>query len=652
MVWATCMVCFQALLLAGYLYVHLLARFHYRTQAAVHTILLTCSSAVMLFLAVTWGNPILPGEALKPIDSAHPAGRILMILLMSIGAPFTLLAATAPLLQNWYAGLHQGRTSYRFYALSNTGSLLGLLVYPLVVEPILRLGHQGVIWSMAYLTYAISCSLCGIQIWRHAANGSHKSASKPHTDRTSLSESVIWMGLAAGATFLLLATTNVITSNVAPVPLLWILPLTAYLLTFILAFSGRFHIPLWVTAPLAMGCAFWALWTLWHTLSTPIWFQLAAYHAFLFAGCFLCHNALYARRPTRGGTSTTHYYLMISLGGVIGGMAVALGAPLLFSSHVEFHMGIAIVGVLTTLALFRQPRIWAKPWRLPAVVACAVLLLLLHAELNREQNRIILASRNFFGAIKVSRQEKAPGIAVHSLLHGKVCHGLQFTAGPNHRKPSAYFGEYSGLGQAIAAQRARSKQLRVGILGMGIGVISAYGQAGDYIHYYEIDPEVVELALNRDYFTYLTDSPAQIDVTLGDARLALERQLDEGHPGNLDLLIVDIFSGDAIAVHFLTREAFSVYLDHLRDGGILAFHVSNAFVDLAPPIAAAASDIGWHTCTVSSAGDLNLTSDSTWIVLSRDPVQTLNDCIPAEETHSILWTDDYSSILPLLKTRQ
>jgi hypothetical protein len=462
----------------------------------------------------------------------------------------------------------------------------------------------------------------------------------------------LWIGLAASASLLLLATTNQVTTNVAPVPLLWIAPLTVYLVTFVIAFSQRVRVPLQATVPLTLGTAYWCWWTLSNTLRIPIVLQLAAYHSFLFCGCLLCHTLLYDQRPSSDGRATSHYYLMISLGGVIGGTAVALGAPLLLAHYMEFHIGAALIAGIAVWSLFAASEPWTRAWRIPALVAGALFLFLLQEEISRQHDGVIHSSRNFFGAIEVHRQEKAPGIAVHSLLHGKVCHGVQFTAGPEHRMPSAYFGRGSGAGQAISYLRETThRPLRIGILGMGIGVMSAYGKPGDYIRYYEIDPAVVALAHDRQYFTYLTDSMADIDVVIGDARLSLERELEDERHGRFDLLVVDVFSGDAIATHFLTREAFALYAKHLQLDGIIAFHVSNAFVDLLPPISAGATATEKLAGTIHAKGDRSLTTDSLWAIACPEEHPLLMQTEAMPQSHEA-WSDDYSSLLPLMLTRR
>jgi spermidine synthase len=640
-VWTTCMLFFQTLLLAGYAYAHATnAKLRPRSQALLHTGLLALALALL---------PIAPDEAWKPAGTDEPISRILLVLAATVGLPYLLLSSTSPLLQAWFSRARPGVDPYRLFAVSNLASLLALVGYPLVVEPFLGNHEQVVWWSALFAVFAVLCAALSWSVSRESGIEAIKAEENSPPPRRG--DYLLWLALSAAGSVMLLAVTNHVTQNVAAIPLLWLAPLTLYLLTFILAFEGgvlgfnlyRVEI-FWSVVLVWLGGMAWLLVDAQYQFN--LWMQLCMYLSGLFVACMFCHGELYRARPA--ARHLTAFYLTISAGGAIGGLLVAVVAPLAFDAYYE--LGLALVA-LALLAAVRFAPVnlvarWASLAMLLAVAACAAY------EGSRFQKDVLVSARNFYGVIRV-KEYGAPGGSYHlrRLVHGVIMHGEQDMTEDGRRKPTTYYQPTSGVGAALAARQARGA-IRVGVIGLGTGTLATYGRKGDVFRFYDINPQVVAIA--RSEFTFLADSKAAIEVALGDARLNLEREAPQG----FDLLAVDAFSSDAIPVHLITREALGVYLRHMKPDGIVAFHVSNRYLSLVPVVARLAKEHGAHVTLVSDKGkdddDDKTTTD--WVLVSRDrkaleapEIKAASPEEPDAEEGWRTWTDDYSNLVQILR---
>ncbi len=649
-VWTACLLFFQAVLLVGYGYAHLTARYLApRAQAWLHLALLAASLASL---------PILPSAAWKPQPGADPLWRIALLLAASIGPTYAMLSTTGPLLQAWFARERPGAVPYRLFALSNLGSMLALLGYPFGVEPLLPVRTQSAAFTVGYVLFALAC---GTLAWRA---GRHRAAALSHEWRPPVppvrpGQALQWLTWAALASALLLALTSDLTQNVAPIPLLWVLPLAIYLLSFILCFEGRrwYRRPLFLVAALAglIGLAF-GLTPQPDHLYVPL--SIALHGAALFAICMVCHGELARTKPDPRHLTT--FYLMVAAGGVTGGLFAALVAPHAFNGDWEFPIVLVASAAMIAAAFLRDPV--AAPWPLPrlrgfvpaqrvAVLAAALAVLGFSGyAVYQVLDDAKLLVRNFYGTLRI---EERPGQDADGdtrlLFHGTIIHGFQFLKGEWRRKPTSYFTEESGVGIGIVATRTGASQ-RVGVIGLGAGTIAAYARPGDRFTFYEINALVDHLA--RTQFYYLSDAGPAVDVRLGDARLVLEAEPPQGY----DLFAVDAFSGDAIPIHLLTLEAFQLYFRHLKPDGILAVHVSNKRLDLAPIVALAAEHFGKHALLIDADDDEDAAAyGSTWVLVSARADRLAGVQLP-EDAHELTgatnqraWTDDYSSLYRVVR---
>ncbi|MGH8764969.1 MAG: spermidine synthase [Burkholderiales bacterium] len=636
-VWTTCMLFFQSLLLGGYAYAHVTnAKLAPRAQAVLHTVLLAVALALL---------PIAPADHWKPTGAEEPITRILLVLGATVGLPYLLLAATSPLLQAWFARVRPGADPYRLFAVSNLASLLALIGYPLLVEPFLGNEQQVVGWSGLFALFALVCA--GVA-WRAApASAAARALEAPGGEPPARRDYILWLALSAAGSVILLAVTNHVTQNVAAIPLLWLAPLTLYLLTFILAFEGgNLYRPkfLWVVVLLSLCVMGWLLAD--SRFQFNLWVQLGAYLGGMFIACLFCHGELYRARPEP--RYLTAFYLTISAGGAIGGLLVAVVAPLVFNGYYELDVAIIAVAVLAAVRFAPLNRVahYASLLVLLGVTACGAY------EAYRFRSNAAVSTRSFYGVLRV-KEYGVQGTSYHirRLVHGVIMHGEQDMTDAGRRTPTTYYQPTSGVGVAMAARQARGP-VRVGVIGLGAGTLAAYGRKGDWFRFYDINPQVVAIA--RTQFTFLSDSEANIDIALGDARLSLEREKPQG----FDLLAVDAFSSDAIPVHLITREALGVYLRHMKPDGIVAFHVSNRFLNLIPVVARLAHEHGAAVALVSDEGkegdDDHTRTD--WVLISRDPkaltAPEIRDApaIPPEERADWrTWTDDYSNLVQILK---
>ena len=658
-VWSTALVAFQVLLLAGYAYAHALAALPRRAQVLRHGAVIAIVLALLAWRASAWPSPVTPGDTWKPDPDGSPVGQILLLLTGAIGLPFVLLASTSPLLQRWYADRFADRSPYRLYALSNLGSLAGLVTYPLLVEPRLDLFEQGRWWAGAYVLYALATVTCmramrGVDE-RHAV-ADRSSTSAPLTpeapdadvsDAPTRADHVLWLLLAAVPAALLQATTTKITQDVAAVPFLWMVPLAIYLCTFIVAFElPRLFSRGALTLLVAMGTA--ATLGEWRgrvTLGLSLGLLAAI------GWCF--HGELASRHPRPAWL--TRYFLLVSAGGAIGSALVALGAPAMFDGVVEYPVTLVVAALLLGVVhVVRAERLESTASaRLARVVGvmCALLggvvagkTALGWLDLTSDA---VFTSRNFFGALRVREQEFPTGERYLRLQHGTTLHGLQFLAGDKITTPTTYYTTSSGVGQALGALSLLGRPARVGVIGLGVGTVAAYGRPGDGFTFFEIDPQVVALSTApTPLFRYLRDSKATVGIIGGDARLSLERE----PRFDFDLLAVDAFSSDSVPVHLLTREAFVLYARHMRTRqSVLAVHVSNRYLALEAIVQAAGAAAGFAAVEVVDDIEERDHERSTWMLLARDPAALTPFGELWTRTPIAPWTDASSNLLQAVR---
>ncbi len=640
-VWSTCMLFFQVVLFAGYLYAHLTStKLSPRWQAIVHACLLL--GAAMLL-------PITPDASWKPDPAANPSLRIILLLGACVGLPYFLLSSTGPLLQRWFSLQAPGVSPYRLYSLSNIGSLLALVTYPFVVEPAFASPVQAEIWSWGFRAFAVFCIVCSIGLLRRSTIATQSVAVTEADDSPAPTwgDRLMWCGLAAVASVMLLATTNQVCLDVATVPFLWILPLTIYLLSFILCFDGDRWYSRKTYAALFFVTLIAVINTLLGGVQVSIILQVMVYLAGLFFCCMVCHGELAAQKP--GPRHLTSFYLLLSAGGAVGGLFVGLIAPYVFDSYWEMHIGLFACMLVMPAIYYRDKTSMlyhgdSRPaWVMIGVVVCMLSVgLLRHA--RHLVGESIAVTRNFYGVMRV--QEDAE-LAKRGLYHGAILHGMQFLDDDRRTIPTTYYGTQSGVG-AVMQHHRPGEERRIGVVGLGVGTLATYGTPQDVVRYYEINPEVVRLA--EDYFTYLPDSQAKTEVVLGDARLSLEHEDNQQY----DVLVLDAFSGDAIPTHLLTREAGDLYAQHLRDDGILCVHVSNIHFDLRPVVQGLAEHLGMYSANVEGkSNEEQGTQHCHWMLLSRQPIDEqiilATDAFNELEDGPILWTDYWSNLLAVLR---
>jgi hypothetical protein len=646
-VWTTCVLFFQVFLLAGYAYAHLsIRRLNPRIQAALHFALLL-TALVQL--------PITPGSNWKPLSPDAPTSDILLLLVATIGLPYLVLSSTTPLMQAWFSLANPGASPYRLYALSNVASLLALLSYPFVFEPVLSRSAQTTLWAFGYGVFATASIICIWAVWRYgppesATRGTADPAESAFVHPTAGTRT-LWLALPACAAVLLLAVTNQITMDLVVVPFLWVLPLCLYLLTFIFCFEGDrwYSRSVFVTALFPVLIV--ALITLFMGEDADVILQIAVFSVGLFVCCMICHGELSRLKPHP--RYLTSYYLMIALGGALGGVFVTIVAPLIFFDYLELHVGLLGAGALCLIALYGDKGSWFHrrrvSWSIPLVIVYVIVATLFVAQAREPRQSVIVRTRNFYGVLSVEQLFRdSPDEQLH-LRHGRILHGTQFTAPNKRRMATGYYTESSGAGLALR-HFSRKQQRHIGLVGLGAGTLALYTRKGDRMRIYEINPEVRRLA--ESYFTYLKDSPAEISIVMGDARLALERD----PPQEFDILLLDAFLGDAIPVHLLTVEAFETYLRHLKPNGVIAVLIDTHHLNFEPVIRRLAVHFGLESVRINSPPEIEEEQGTSWMLLSRDeeffklpPLAGAASSDHLKYDHLRLWTDDYTSLLPLIE---
>lgn len=660
-VWSTVMLFFQAALTGGYAYAYcLVSRVPARRQHHVHLLMLLAGVLMVIFLGLLWPSPVTPGGSWKPIDASWPVPRILAILAVAVGMPFFTLAATSPLLQAWTARTAAGRSPYWLYAVSNAGSLVALLSYPVFIEPTMTVPQQGWAWTVGYLAFAVLTGAVALR--QHQWSGT-PSPESPVLARSlpscaPITHQVLWLLLSAVSSMLLLAVTSHTTQEVAVIPLLWVVPLATYLLTFTIAFSSdRCYHRVFYSVLLALTSAVCIY--LFEDTTRNVSAQITGFVALLFSACMVMHGELYRLRPDP--VHLTRFYLTVSLGGALGGMLVTLVFPSLCNGYWELPLSWAAVWALLAVLTFVRPsdevpRTWRGEFDAVLGGLAITVAILAGYAVARPGTIYVASQRNFYGILRVKAE---PNGSAFTMVHGATRHGSQFVDASRRRLPTTYFARDSGIGLAITHHPKYGHGLRLGVLGLGVGTLAAYGQPGDSYRFYEINPLVAELAHGRGgYFSFLADTAASVQVVLGDARISLERELAEGRPQRFDVLAIDVFSSDAIPVHLITREAFGVYLSHLAPGGVIAAHISNKHLDLTPVLWQIARAHGLKWTSVRSPGekDVLAVSPSLWVLMARDSelihaptIRAHGDLLEGYSTNIRLWTDDYSNLFEVLR---
>jgi SAM-dependent methyltransferase len=636
-VWAMCLVFFQCALSLGYVYADLTTRqLTAARQSVLHIALLVLG---LCFL------PVGPHVMFRSSEGNLPAAGILLVLTASIGLPFILLSATSPLVQAWQARTEPGSEPYPLFALSNLASLLALLSFPFLIEPRLSSHQQSALWSALFVIFAGVCARTAWLVRRTASVAPALSSAEiaENTAAPTPRDKLLWLSLSACGSMLLLSITNHIMENVAPVPLLWVLPLAFYLLTFTMAFHRRSLYSRWLVVRLlavTFGSLGFAIYDPSFTESIQV--SVPLFCGGLFICCLFCHGELAKRRPAP--RHLTAFYLMISLGGALGAVFVGLLAPYLFAAVFEFPLTLCLTAVVAAVVLWAEGWFERIFWSALTVTMAAILIYNVHSY----RQDTILTVRNFYGGLRVKQLHDWLKQPYRELYHGKIEHGAQFLNPPKSLVATTYYGANSGVG--IALYHFGGAPKRVGVIGLGAGTLAAYGNAGDYFHFYEINPLVVSIAQNQ--FSYLHDSRARIEITMGDARLSLAAEA----PQQFDVVAVDAFSGDAIPVHLLTKEAVALYFRHLKPGGILAVHTSNTYLDLAPVVQLLADDARYPARLISNSDDRRKLIDaSDWVLVTRNEdflrdlgATTLQEQITVPP-HLRLWTDDYNNLFQILR---
>ncbi|MGV3624498.1 MAG: spermidine synthase [Archangium sp.] len=629
-VWTTCLLFFQLMLLGGYAWSHLVVRrLRGEWQRRAHLILLGIAATALIVGGALWGTPLIPSSALRPSPTDAPMGHLLLVLFLCVGLPYFALASTGPLLQAWVAQKVDTSKAMRLYAVSNIGSLFGLLAFPVLLEPFWPLRTLAWGWSIGFLVFVVACASVA---WN-----------APVIEREAAAESKLpparvasWIALAALPSALLMAVTNHLTQDVAPIPFLWVLPLVIYLASFVVTFdSERWYRRGWAIPALwlfSLACA--------GMLMVPIensaFKGLVIHCGFLALACLVGHGELVKLRPR--GEHLTAFYLAVSVGGALGGLLVGLVAPMVLHAFYELQIfgALLMVAIAVVVARSEGPSRFGK-----VVVAFSVIVIVVFGWATTKPGiTVVETTRDFYGVLRVERDPDA-----YVLMHGRIMHGLQFFDSPEKLKQATtYYSKASGVGLWLDSKV--STPLHVGAVGLGVGTLAAYAKPGDTYRFYEINPTVVGIA-KGPYFTFMRDAPQMPEVVLGDARTSLEQE----EPNGFDLLAVDAFSGDSIPTHLLSREAIALYLSHLKGpDSVIALHVSNRYILLLPVVARFAREFGLKSLVVDNRANAERSS-SQWVLLSREPINLevpKSDLIDLTKFNGPLWTDEFTSLWGLV----
>ena len=650
--WIVCMLFFQVALLAGYAHAYAVTRpFPVAKQAKLQIFVLAIGLALL---------PITPSDSWKPTDTGDPTWRIVALLAASVGMPYLILSTTSPLLSRWLARLDDKLDPARYFAASNLGSFIGLLSYPFVFERAMSTGEQTIWWSWAFVAYAALFGTCAVIVMRRghdeAAAAGSAIASTRGPDSLGL-----WILYSAMGSILLLATTNAITQWSAVIPFLWILPLSLYLLTFVIAFGNRglydrkwFCIVFLVLAGFTLVMAR-------PESSTDFLEQLGVQCATMFVGCMICHAEMVKLQPEPA--RLPKFYLAISFGGALGGILVALVAPLVFKDYFEHQLVLIAIAATAAVMLIGDPAF--RKQMDAKIVALAAMLLFVgglgYAAVTgmAASELIVERIRNFYGVVKVVKEDQNdPQEASLAMYQAGVEQGSQFNIASRKMEPACAFDINSGVGLALAYQAKRraggpQTPLRIGIVGLGAGMVASLGREGDVIRYYELNPAVLELV--DKHFTFLRDGKAKTDVLLGDGRLVLERQLKAGEAQNFDVLVMNAFRGASPPMHLMTKEAFDLYLAHLAPNGVLAVNFELDTFEMAPLHRGMAKlfglNVGWFETETRNDCD----DPISWALYSHDKAFFEAPAVKAAQSQwrddgksELVWTDLSSNLMSII----
>ena len=656
-VWTTCMLFFQFFLLVGYLYAYTLTKIlAVKSQIVVHLAFLLLS----LFLLP---NSIADIQNIQ--ITGTPTWAVLKVLFFGLGFPYLILSANTPLLQQWFTSETNGAQPYRLYAISNVGSFLALISYPVLIEPFMSLDWQIKLWAIIYWLFVLLVGWIFFIVVKQNNNDRPIVPGQLINPKVGFFRLILWFMLSALGVILLVSTTNALTQNVPPVPFLWLAPLAIYLLTYVVAFSnlGIYVRNIWL--PFFMLLSFVALLIYFIGGQFDIITQLLIYLLILLFGCMICHGELNSLKPKLG--NTTLFYLVLSAGGVFGSFLVSFVAKDLFDEFLEFPLAIFSVLLLATASLWlkKQDQLVTAKSNMAGITlnnqfpklalgsaVVALVWLLAFTKLNNQYQQYDIAkARNFYGILSVKDITQGK-VNERRLIDGTTSHGSQSLPVSKSAVPMSYYRPGTGV-QLVIEALSGDNELQVGIIGLGVGALAAYGQPGDHYTFYELNPLVSDFATR--YFSYLDDTKAVVEVKLGDARVTLQKELDLGQKNAFDLLVIDAFSGDLIPTHLMTYEAFLLYQQHIKTQGVMALHISNRHLSLLPVILHHSSSLSMQVMLFETPGGGN-EHDAQWVVLTNNSQLTQSPkliskqtVISKEQYQEVLWTDDYSSLLPILK---
>jgi hypothetical protein len=668
--WSVCLLFFQGALLVGYFYALAISeRLSLRVQSIMQLVLL---AAAILFL------PILPADSWKPIDASAPVGRILATLAVSVGLPYAILATTSPLLQRWVSLVEPGRRVTRYFAISNFGSFLGLLSFPFVVEPTLTSPQQAIDWSYGFGAYALCFAACAIWVAVRRARAASPDAETPvpadGTDAVSGAapsagsrfigrlDVIAWIGWATGGTLLLLASTNLVTEWITVVPLLWVLPLALYLLSFVLVFSSAGYYRREIYLPLFIILSSGSLFIGRQESLLPMLTQIVLLSTCTFTGCMICHGELVATTPA--ARRLTGFYLAISFGGFLGGVFVAFIAPAIFPDVWEFQMSILAIAGAAIFMEIKKQGVLTRHVPKPVFYGLALLFAtLMGGYVIREVVRygsVVWQARNFYGVVKVvDNHDPALTERVISMFQSGVNQGDAWVAPELQNRAACDFNQSSAVGLALRYAKTRRDRgpntpVRVGIIGLGVGMTLGYAQPGDVVRFYELNPAVADAA--NDVFPFIRNTKATVDIVLGDGRLSLERELKTTDFRKFDVLVLDAFRGAAPPMHLMTKEAFEIYLSALKPDGILAVDLDLWNFELSPLHRGFSQTfdlpVGWFytPVMVDDCGD-----GVSWTLYTRDEgfwkikrVAKNRSDWPDHSARTIVWTDKNTNLLSVI----
>ncbi|MEW6991460.1 spermidine synthase [Colwelliaceae bacterium 6441] len=659
-VWTACLLFFQAFLLLGYLYAHLLAKLScFKQQALIHGLLLLAS---LMLLPI--GISAIDNTALGTTTMNTPLINILLLLSLSIGLPYFILSSTGPLVQHWFSLVNHSKEPYKLYSLSNLASLLALLSFPFAIEPFFTSGQQSFYWSAMYFVYVAmmllllvnltkSALMRSIKIQVDAKQGQDYQHDKLVTHKYTPWMPLLWLGFSTLGVILLVSSTNAMTQNIPPVPFLWVLPLCLYLLSFIISFHSPKWYVRWYWFALFILTAFIALFMFFIGSQFDITSQVVIYSSILFSACMLCHGELARLKPEV--SRLTFFYLTLAFGGFLGSVLVAFVAQKLFNQFLEFPLAIVSLFALFSCAIFVE---YQRLEKLSVIsfslaIICSVILWQLNLLYVKTD---VFSERNFYGILSV-KDVDINGKKERRLIDGTTSHGTQSLTSELAHIPMSYYRENTGVAIAIEQvsqlKLLEQQSLTVGFIGLGAGTLAAYGKKGDQYRFYELNPAVVDAAKN--YFSYLNNSLADVDIILGDGRVSLAKELKANAKGEFDVLVIDAFSGDSIPQHLLTVEAMNLYWQHLSENGVIAIHISNTHLNLLPLMRGLATETNKALRYFKTKAESENGHDTQWVWLTNNQALLNNPQTKIYQTglsnnkKTVVWTDDFSHLLSVLK---